>query len=70
MGTALLRGYMAGALEKPKPGGAYRVTVRRREKLKPGECPVFTGLENSPIQGVSSPAQISEEGTVAYYFKH
>ena len=29
MGTALLRGYMAGAMEKPKPGGAYSVTVRR-----------------------------------------
>ena len=40
-----------------------------REKLKPGECPVFAGFENSPIQGVSSPAQISEEGAVAYYFK-
>lgn len=61
---------MAGAVEEPEPGGAYSVAVWRREKLKPRECPVFTGFENSPIQGVSSPAQISEKGTVAYYLKY
>ena len=35
MGTALLRGYMAGAVEKPKPNGAYRVTVWRGYELEP-----------------------------------
>ena len=37
MGTTLWSGPMAGAMAKPKPRGAYRVTLRRQQELEPGK---------------------------------
>jgi len=68
MGTALLRGPVAGAVEEPEPGGAYSVIVRR-EALKPGEGAVFAGFENGPVKHIKSPPHISEECAVANDFQ-
>lgn len=68
MGAALLRGSVAGAVEEPEPGRAYRVTIRRREELKPGKGAVFAGFENGPVKHIKSPPHISEECAVANDF--
>ena len=69
MGTALLRGCMAGALEKPKPGGAYRVTIWRGQELEPRKPPGFSRFGNEPPEYGEEPPHVCEECAVANDFQ-